>query len=319
MPQPHILHTHPTLLIPLPLTSNSIIQQFKMSASKDSLPYKIIDKIPVPQLRSREDWPAWKEYIERTAKICGVWEFCDPANTEDEYLEQKAKLSEPTFRTVRQDAWSIADLEDADFQKLRKLVKEYRENREGLDEKRKAIDTIQQLIYASVSGPYTRYIFGATPYYQLAALSKTFSGPSPDDINAVSSEWLALQQLAESTDIQHYLSRWKALFEKCLGLKMATGARDRALGTSLLDSQDAATMWKPLQFQSWFVNPGLSEFDKETTDSWGIAPKANTEGDDKSQTEEDGEFDISWASDAGAHSDDEGKATVDSWASASVL
>jgi hypothetical protein len=289
-----------------------------MFASRDSLPYKIVDKIPVPQLRSREDWPAWKDYIERTAKICGVWEFCDPANTEDEYLEQKAKLSEPTFRTVRDDAWSITDLEDADFQKLRKLVKEYKENRDELDAKRKAIETIQRLIKSSVSGQYTKYIFGATPYYQLTELSRTFSGPSPDDINAVSSEWLALQQLAESQDIQQYVTRWKALFEKCLGLKMAMGDPDMALGKSLLDSQNAATMWKPLQFQFWFVNPGLSEFDKESTDSWGIAPKASTGADDKSQTEEDGKFDISWSTDAGAHSDEEDEAT-DDWVSASAL
>lgn len=183
--------------------------------------------------------------------------------------------------------------------------------------KRKAIDAVQQLIFASVSAPYTKYIFGATPYYQLAALSKTFSGPSTDEINEVSSEWLALQQLAESPDIQEYLTRWKALFEKCLSLKMATGAPDRALGKSLLDSQDAATMWKPLQFQYWFVNPGLSEFDKEDTDSWGIAPECNTEGKDKSQAEEDASRDLSWSTDAGADSDsdEENEATVNSWAS----
>jgi hypothetical protein len=214
-----------------------------MPAPRDNLPYKIIDKIPVPQLPSREDWPTWKEYIERTAKICGVWEFCNPANTEDEYLEQKAKLLEPTFRTVCEDAWSIADLEDAGLQKLWELVKEYKENKDAPGKKRKALEAIRQLIYASVSGPYTNYIFGATPYYQLAALSKSFSGPSPEDINEVSSEWLALQPLAESPDIQQYLTRWKALFEKCLGLKMANGVPDRALGKSLLDSQDAATMW----------------------------------------------------------------------------
>lgn len=289
-----------------------------MSASRDSLPYKIVDKIPVPQLRSREDWPAWKDYIERTAKICGVWEFCDPANTEDEYLEQKAKLSEPTFGTVRDNAWSIADLEDVDFQKLRELVKDYKENKDVLDQKRNAIETIQQLIKSSISGQYTKYIFGVTPYYQLTALSRTFSAPSPDAINAVSSEWLALQQLAESQDIQQYVTRWKELFEKCLSLKMAMGDSDMALGKSLMDSQDAATMWKPLQFQFWFVNPGLSEFDKESTDSWAIAPKASTLADDKSQTEEDGKFDITWSTDADAHSDEEGEAAND-WASASSL
>lgn len=108
-----------------------------MSASGDSLPYKIVHKIPVPQLRSREDWTTWKDYIEKTAKICGVWEYCDPSNTEDEYLEQKATLSEPTFATIRQDAWSITDLEDADFQKLRKLVKEYKEKRDEHEKKKK--------------------------------------------------------------------------------------------------------------------------------------------------------------------------------------
>ncbi|KAF3398031.1 hypothetical protein F1880_005753 [Penicillium rolfsii] len=290
-----------------------------MSASKDSLPYKFVNDIPVPRLRSREDWPAWKEYIERTAKICGVWEFCDPAITEEQYLEQKVELWEPSYRTVREDAESLADLDDADFQKLQKLVKAYKANREGLVEKREAIDMIQQLIFASVSETFKSYTFEPTPYYQLAALSKIFLGPSADDINEMSSEWLALQQLVDSPDIQQYLTRWKALFKKCLGLKMSTGTQDQALGMSLLNSQDAATMWKPLQFQSWFVNPRLSEFDKESIDSWGMSPKTNTEGDEKSLAEDGEKSVIAWSSDAGEDPDDVGDATVDSWTGATVL
>ena len=93
-----------------------------MSTSRDELPYTLINDIPVPLLRSRDDWPMWKEYIEKTAKICGVWEYCDPAIDEDEHLEQKATISEPTFNAVRPDACSITDLDDADFKKLRAMV-----------------------------------------------------------------------------------------------------------------------------------------------------------------------------------------------------
>jgi hypothetical protein len=285
-----------------------------MSASEDKLPYKLINNIPVPQLQSRSDWPTWKEYIEKTSKICGVWEYCDPANTEDEYLEQTANLSEPTFRTVREDAWSITDLDDADFQKFRSLVKEYREKRDELDRKRKAIEAIGVLIHASVSKKFQTYLVGSTPYDKLTALSKAFSGPSPDEINEAASEWDALQQLAESPQIQEYLTRWKALFEKCLDMKMVKSSQEQALGKSLLDSQDQATMWKPLYFQRWFVHPEPYGWKMEKEDTIGLAtwPAANTEIDDKSQNEDEND-DISWTSDAVAHSDDEGEGGVDSW------
>jgi hypothetical protein len=246
----------------------------------------------------------WKEYIEKTAKICGVWEYCDPANTAEEYREKKATLSEPTFKAVRRDAWSITDLDDADFKKLHLLVIEYREKKAELAKKRDAIGAIKKLIDRSASEKYTKYIAGLNPWHQLTALSKVFSSPSVDDINQISSEWLALQQLGENADIQDYVTRWKVLFKKCLDLKLVNGSQEEALGKSLMDSQDPATMWKPLQFQSWFEQAGLSEFDTEDTVTWGPALELNTEADGTSQNEDE-DYDDSWLSEAVEHSDDE--------------
>lgn len=283
-----------------------------MSTSGDALPYKLINDIPIPLLRTRDDWPMWKEYIEKTAKICGAWEYCDPAINEDEYLEQKATLFEPTFNTVRPDACSITDLDDVDFKKLRSLVKEYKAKKLEFDQRKMAIVAIEELIHASVSGKYTKCIAFVTPYYQLKALSKVFSSPSADDINEISSEWLALQQLGEKPDVQEYITCWKELFKKCLDLKLVDGSQDEALGKSLMDSQDPAKMWKPLQFQSWFVKPGLSEFDTEDTDTWGPVAELNSEADDKSQNEDE-DYDGSWTSEAVEHSDDEGEDAFQLW------
>lgn len=277
-----------------------------MPAPKDNLPYKLRAKIPVPQLRSHNEWPLWKEYIEKTAKLCGVWEYCDPAIPKGEDLDLQVKLSAPSFKTVRKDSRKIADLDDTDLQKLRSLVKEYEENKDKLLRKKKAVDAIGDLIYESVSEPYIKHAQQATPYLQLKALSEAFSGPSPNDINELSSEWLALQQLADSPEIQQYITRWKALFQKCLDLDLANGSREQALGNSLLDTQDPATSWKPLQFKSWFDIWGRLGFDTEDTYGWVPGPESDTEGDDKSQNE-DGRSIGSWPTEAALHSDDEGE------------
>ncbi|OOQ90808.1 hypothetical protein PEBR_02700 [Penicillium brasilianum] len=275
----------------------------------DELPYKTVNGIAVPRLRSRNDWPMWKEYIQKTAKICGVWEYCDPANTAEEYREKKATLSEPTFKAVRQDAWSITDLDDVEFKKLHLLVIEYREKKAEVAKKRDAIGAIKKLIARSASPKYEKYITGLNPYRQLTALSKVFSSPSVEDINQISSEWLALQQLGEKADIQDYVTRWKVLFKKCLDLNLVNGSQEEALGKSLMDSQNLATMWKPLQFQSWFEQAGILDLDSEDADTWVPALELNTEADGTSE-DEDENYDDSWTSEAVENSDDEGE---DAW------
>lgn len=101
-PQAHLLHIRPALFMSFQESSNPLAQHqlsswqdtpsFRMPASKDNPPYRLIDNFPIPQLRSREDWPLWKEYIESTTKLCGVWEYCDPAAPDDKALELGAKI-----------------------------------------------------------------------------------------------------------------------------------------------------------------------------------------------------------------------------------
>lgn len=276
-----------------------------MPAPQDNQPYKLVGTVPVPRLRSREDWPLWETYIKSTAQLCGVWKYFDPTNPTDEFGDLKAKLTEPTFKSVCKDAESIADLDDADFLKLRSLVQEYKENRDELLRKREIIEAIGDLVVESVARPFTAYVAWATPHEQLQSLTEALKGPSPEDLKELSSEWLALQQLADSPQIQQYATRWNTLFDKCKALGLACpSSHEKALGKSLLDSQSPATAWKPLQFQSWYIGDEL--FTSGDEDIWAPGLESHSEGDDKSQNEEGRSF-SSWDTERGGDSGEEGE------------
>lgn len=254
--------------------------------------------------------PLWKEYIESTTRLCGVWEYCDPAAPKDKILELEAKISEPSCKSVRKDAQKISDLDDAEFQKLGSLVKEYKEKKHELQEKKKLLDAIGELIVESVSGPYAREVeYCRTPYDQLQVLAEACRGPSYEEVKELSAEWLELQQLADLPQVRQYVTRWDTLFDNCTALGLASSSsRRKALGNSLLDSQSPATSWKPLQFQRWFKKAELSSLDQ--IDSWNSTTGSHSEGDDKSQNE-DGRSVDSWDTETGAQSDEEGEGEGD--------
>lgn len=215
-------------------------------------------------------------------------------------------MSEPSSKSVRKDAKKISDLDDAEFQKLRSLIKEYKEKHHEFQEKKKLLDAIKELIVESVSGHYAHEVeFCRTPYDQLQVLAEAFRGPSYEEVKNLSAEWLELQQLADSPQVWQYVDRWDKLFYKCSALGLASNSsRRKALGNSLLDSQSPATSWKPLQFQRWFKKAELSSLDR--IDSLNSTTGSYSEGDDKSQNE-DGRSVDSWDTETGAQPEDEGE------------
>lgn len=190
-----------------------------------------------------------------------------------------------------------------EFEKFGSLVKEYREKKHELQERKKLLDAIAELIVESVSEPYLRELeFCRTPYNQLQVLAEACSGPSYEEVQGLCAEWLELQQLADSPQVRQYVTRWDTLFDNCTALGLASSSsRRKALGDSLLGSQSPATSWKPLQFQGWFKKAEFSSLDR--IDSWNSTTRSYFGSDDKSQTE-DGRSVDSWDTETGAQPDD---------------
>lgn len=249
---------------------------------------------PTPMLRSSKDWPEWKDHIHKTATLLDIWDHCDPA-TEKEDLPA---LKEPERPSMPYD---VVDLDEKEFEEFATQVSSYRKELAAYDEKRFALDTLEDLIHYSISDACQQDVFGSParmpsePWEQLRALSDVFDRPSREKIRELQYEWLRLRDVAEKPQFQDYMRRWDKLFKHCASFRMVKSSSKESRDSILLDalrrpaSGSGDENREGLGDQPWIVMPKFSDSETETDQEekaesyWDFL--SNAEIDDKPQSQ----------------------------------
>jgi hypothetical protein len=121
-------------------------------------------------LKEPGDWDEWMLIIKSMAKRGNVKEFVNLNASEPKELERPEI---PTFRTVKPDAVSLADLDQNQQKQLAMLREDFKEISRTYREKREAMDNIDQHIMTTVDRQNILYLDGAdTVYQKLIALKE---------------------------------------------------------------------------------------------------------------------------------------------------
>lgn len=232
--------------------------------------------IQTPVLHTREDLPAWTKHIRNTAELCGVWQYCNPEQTEEAYLIRRKALDTsshpPGLSHLQGRLEPSGGIRNKDLDRIQLLVAESKKSEMELAHKKSALETIYQMILASAS-EWKKFVDKSSPYHQLVEFKNFMDGPSTDEMNRLYSEWSELQRLGQFPDVQKYLTHFKALYGACEELNLATRSTIEALGESLLMS--FRDTWGRLEGQSWFTKDSgrpytekketYSDFEEEET------------------------------------------------------
>ncbi|KAF7718329.1 Uncharacterized protein PECH_001079 [Penicillium ucsense] len=226
-----------------------------------------------PFLQSSDDWRRWLSHIKSTARSSGIWEYCDPT-TERPDLPCLEEPKEPTIRSVKSLAESLADLDLSDFTSLHSLAAKYKAELATYREKRRALDDLSNTIMKSISSEYRPLLQDVQdqPYEQLKILSGIFDRPPLRTLEKLQEEWETIQNVGKSYAVQEYVRRWQNLYQQCVdwNLVLPQGRenaflRERALYEYLISPfEDAEPCSNLLTFQPCFDSALFSSFlDKE--------------------------------------------------------
>lgn len=246
-------------------------------------------KSPVLLLRSSEDWVEWRDHIQNAATLLGIWEYCDPA-TEKEDL--------PVLKEPKRPAIADADplkLDDIELEDLKTRVSKYRKERAEYNEKRSALETIEDMIRISVGDDYWhRYSDNAYysfdgPWKKLRGLSEDFGRPTEKKIMELEDQWHRIQVLADEPVVQEYVRVWESLFKKCVDSRIlksfSKSNRDKILLKAVMEPASgmpapgslAIQPWIEMPYGGWWVDDDADNKTEEEDGYWDFL--SNTDAD----------------------------------------
>lgn len=209
-----------------------------------------------PTLRTLEDWPKWKEYIETTAKGWDIWEYCDPA-TEKELYDDQPK--EPKAKQVNPAARSIFDLDQEDFAKFAPLVSAYKQQKDTWNKKDQAHECLVDMIRKTVSlkqiARIDNYRYSANPRTMMRAIADYVAVFSKDSLETLREPWRELQTLWGSPEAQRSLDLWEELFKKCDAFGLVESDQEGAFFESLMGTRGEPEKFRSLFRQRWLRTP----------------------------------------------------------------
>lgn len=228
-------------LIPLEIYSNNIhnarresicLRSLKMSETK---PRYIFTESPVINLRSSKDWPDWLGHIKKTATLLGVWEYCDPT-TEKEDLPVLKSPKRPHIL----DEDPIELLNKKDLKSLASLASKYRKERAEFNEKRCALQNIEELIRSTAGdaglNADSYWSPAGGPWQQLRCLWDVHGRPTEQRIEELEDEWFRIQSLANNPLVQDYVHSWEKLIKACAESRILKSSSKSSRGQILLDA-----------------------------------------------------------------------------------
>lgn len=219
-----------------------------------------------PTLRTPEDWPKWKEYIETTAKGWDIWEYCDPA-TEKELYDDKPK--EPKVTLVNPAARSIFDLDKEHFAKFAPLVSAYKREKDTWNKKAQAHESLVDMIRKTVSlKRIDSYHWSANPRKMMRAISDYVEVFSKDGLETLREPWRELQTVWGSSEVQRSLDLWEELFNKCAAFGLVESSQEDAFFESLMGSRDHTEKSRSIFRQEWLRAPAYLSTSSE--DEWSV-------------------------------------------------
>lgn len=207
---------------------------------------------PVIVLRSSKDWPEWRDHIQRTATLLGVWEYCDPT-TEKEDLPVLEEPKKP--KILKRDP---VDLNEKELKNFAAQASKYRDEQCEFTRKLQGLKDIEELIRVTTQDAAC---WGDNSYYygdswkQLRTLSDTFGRPTKEKIEELENEWLKVRLLAQEPVVQQYIRGWENLFKKCVDSRIVKSPSKMSQDKIRLNAmmEPASNSW--LADQPWIEMP----------------------------------------------------------------
>jgi hypothetical protein len=123
----------------------------------------------------------------------------------------------PGFERVKTGVTVVEQFSTEDYEKWRRILKEYNENNLQYKETLRNLNYIKTLIRTSVARQHHHYIYAkATAYDELRALRDRFAATDKERRKELKRRYQELQKSPKGSEIESWLSKWEEVYSECL-------------------------------------------------------------------------------------------------------